>query len=1014
MPTLVPHNDPYDKEKPAAKSPEELSSAENQPAGREGAFARERDKLENLQRLAGDMQDILGKGFTAIPAGKLGAAQKIAQSLWGTKKRKNGTIAGGISGLLLTAFMVSSTFVSGPLEFVHLSQLLTESLMSQNEETSDNWMSKAFRRARGAQLQELRVGRVTAKWLGHVDKKLIAAGFTPTYTDNFRFGTGYSVDIAKAYALDPTSPMDLEVARAKLASEFGVDLNRNPDLITVSDGKVQIAAAAGEASHRTVNKFNRKLMTKVGYNRLTGGMTAWATSKRAGSVSALHPIKKIDQAILKNVDLRISKWREDRAKTIQGGDATTRTPQPNDRSSTTDANGNTVTPDDTGDKMSGVQEVNAVVADADVNKPGALTSLVNSPTFRATGITSATIGLICLANSMANSYDAMYFQEIVTPLKNIYQEWVSLGEQIKAGVAIAQTDLSWEQIGDYILLMRKKVEANGEDSTADTDTAATQRLLESVQQEEEDDLWNQPAIRQANHTPEIAGTEVPVELTNVGEKNIILEIFGNNTIKNVCEPVNSWAGQLVMTGIDIVSGPISGVISTAGSMIFGPKLITWVMGSMLGKMVDEQNAGIAMGYYAWHGGEYLSNEMLLAKGARQLEPEEKAAWNVQIAQINQERFQEKSFAKRMLDPMERRSLAGRAIHNIDPSIKTNLSNFASGFMNISKSFSALGSSLMGVKSASAAGLVTYQSGIPAYGFSLDELSDESLDIFNPDNSATVVETVNTSLANTAAGTKSPIRTLLEECSGTKINLDTEGSWAAWPASYIETGGVNPYSSSYRELGCVDGGTTTDPQTWALMRSWLGASITMEQALCNETGEANEDQSCSYVGFAGDPSGPATSTAGGAAGEAAAAAVAAGGFTWPSPGYRITSAYNAVRTFNGKTSVHRGMDIDQGDSSAAVALHDGTITQIYPTAGSCPYTMTGSCVQLSWTDATTGQRYDAYYNHQEALVSVGQQVTAGTPISRYNGTGLTTGSHLHLEMYVDGTTINPTTLIGGGP
>lgn len=1014
MPRLVPNNDPYDKEDSAPKSPEELSSAENQPAGREGAFSRERDKLDNLQRLAGDIQDIVGKGFTAVPAGKLGAAQKVVQALWGTKKRKNGTVAGGVTGLILTLTMVGGTFVSGPLEFVHLSQLLTEGLMTQNEETTDNWMSKAFRRARGASLDQLRVGHVTSKWLTSVDKKLVAAGFTPTYTENFRLGTGYDVDINKAYALNPENPMDLEVARQKLATEFGVDLNRQPNLIQIDGNKIRIAAEVGEMRHGTINKFNRTLMKRVGYSRLVGPMSAWLTSKRAGSVSALHPIKKIDQAILKNVDMRLTKWREDRAKTIQGGDATTRTPSTNDESRQYDANGKPIEDEvlaqETRDKANGVREVNEVVESTDVKKPGVLTRVIDTPAFKIGGGTTAIIGLICLANSMANTYDEMYFDGIVTPLKNIYQEWVSLGEQIKAGVALAQTDLTWEQIGDYVLLMRKKVEAKGEESTTETDTEAARRLaLQDMEEKEyEDNFWDAPPIAQANGVTAMAGTVVPAELTNVGEKNVILELFGNNTVTNVCKPVNSWVGTIVMGAIDIASGPVSGAIGLVAGMALGPKLITWVLGAMLGKMVDEQNAGIAMGYYAWHGGEYLSNEMGLMKSGRELTAQEQGEWSNHIAQLNTERFQEKSFAQRVLNPLERRSLAGRTIHNIDPSIRANLSNFASGFLNISKSFSTIGSNIFGFGSASAAGVVTYDSGIPNYGYSLSELGDDTLDVFNPDNSAAVVDVVNTAMSTSMPDIKSK----LEECTGNKIVHDSEGAWAVWAGA---EGGVNPYRASYEDLGCADGNGTTDLHTWNLLRNWIGATISMDQALCYETGD---QEACQFGGFGGEPASAnqETSETGGNP------SVASGGYTWPSPGYRITSPYNQFRPqYN---SIHHGIDIDQGGTvsnggvvpgtaTPAVALHDGTITGIYG-EGNCPYTMTGSCVQLSWIDATTGETFDAYYNHQAALVTLDQQVTAGTAISEYNHTGTTTGSHLHLEMFVNGNAVDPTKYIGSAP
>ena len=55
----------------------------------------------------------------------------------------------------------------------------------------------------------------------------------------------------------------------------------------------------------------------------------------------------------------------------------------------------------------------------------------------------------------------------------------------------------------------------------------------------------------------------------------------------------------------------------------------------------------------------------------------------------------------------------------------------------------------------------------------------------------------------------------------------------------------------------------------------------------------------------------------------------------------------------------------------------------------------------------GNGVETWYAHCKVLyASVGQQINAGDVIAAVGMTGNTTGPHLHLEIRVDGTAINP--------
>ena len=48
----------------------------------------------------------------------------------------------------------------------------------------------------------------------------------------------------------------------------------------------------------------------------------------------------------------------------------------------------------------------------------------------------------------------------------------------------------------------------------------------------------------------------------------------------------------------------------------------------------------------------------------------------------------------------------------------------------------------------------------------------------------------------------------------------------------------------------------------------------------------------------------------------------------------------------------------------------------------------------------------YYHLLESLVTVGQTVTAGQPIARVGSTGLSSGSHLHWDVRILNTPVDP--------
>ena len=132
-----------------------------------------------------------------------------------------------------------------------------------------------------------------------------------------------------------------------------------------------------------------------------------------------------------------------------------------------------------------------------------------------------------------------------------------------------------------------------------------------------------------------------------------------------------------------------------------------------------------------------------------------------------------------------------------------------------------------------------------------------------------------------------------------------------------------------------------------------------------------------------------------------------GFTWPCPGfYTISSGYESRwGTFHGALDIAGG-----NDGAAVVASRGGTVVVA---VSACPhnYGKSSSCgcgggygnYVVIQHDGT----YSTLYGHMASLtVSVGDTVSQGQTIGYVGSTGFSTGAHLHFEVRVNGSKVNP--------
>lgn len=123
----------------------------------------------------------------------------------------------------------------------------------------------------------------------------------------------------------------------------------------------------------------------------------------------------------------------------------------------------------------------------------------------------------------------------------------------------------------------------------------------------------------------------------------------------------------------------------------------------------------------------------------------------------------------------------------------------------------------------------------------------------------------------------------------------------------------------------------------------------------------------------------------------------GTFTHPCPGARVSSEFGwRDEPIAGAGNTHKGLDLAAPAGSPIYAAAAGTVSiaRYSNSAG-------------NWIVLNHGNGLQTYYMHASALyVSEGQTVSKGQNIAAVGSTGQSTGPHLHFQVMVNGTPVNP--------
>lgn len=173
-----------------------------------------------------------------------------------------------------------------------------------------------------------------------------------------------------------------------------------------------------------------------------------------------------------------------------------------------------------------------------------------------------------------------------------------------------------------------------------------------------------------------------------------------------------------------------------------------------------------------------------------------------------------------------------------------------------------------------------------------------------------------------------------------------------------------------------------------IRATLGAEVTAEHQ-----GNADSIYKLVRYGWAG------SSTGGVWSGEIGEPVLSVDGFCSPlGSGWRIrvTSEFGWRNCPYHGRELHSGLDMSAATGTPIRAALSGTVTK------SCRTNSYGNYTVIDHGNGMT----TAYAHQSERLVKVGDTVTVGQVIGLVGSTGNSTGPHLHLEVRVNGSLVNP--------
>ncbi len=711
------------------------------------------------------------------------------------------------TGLIISALgggILGGTISQGPLQFIHFSQLLQGAhLQDEGDESDDRWSRIARYIREPDKPENTRMGVLGNLMADRVEKRFNKSGVESAYTRLFGFLDGYIIDpdkLSDDFA-EANGKSDEEV-KSFFQERYGVTLESRPD------GKL-FASSVGMGYFQQ-RKLIKSVVTTSGYGRTMGAISARLMGKRAGV--DWHPIRRLDDALLKSIDQRYTEWKKRREANIQNG------------ADTSISADNKANPDDETAHESAHQVADAtteILEEASGTDAGdaAATEKLDKSLRTKLGIGAgagaiggsgllAAAGILCSMQALSANYDQVKAATVIKPLIRMGMSTVAMGDQSEDG-----KDNDLEQMGF---------------------------VAEDLYDEETDTSWNDAQSIRANSGQQPSSVTDPPEVRIDAGGNALTKLLkavpGLGAICAVEDNALVQGGGFI---ISFLGGPLTALSGAGVGAVFNsylPDIIKW----LVGQPIETFPKGAKLGSYVDYGVKYARDDIGASMGGVPLTTEESTELLQTTTNYAQAEFQSKSLAYRLFNPYDYRTLTARLIdtQQVDPN-----NTMAAIGRNLVSVIKLPGSVLSQVFFKRAHAVVTpFDYGSPIIGTSISNMNNPA--VAQPFANGTRVVT------KILKGPRGPeLIKRAEVCNGMIIH----------PEDGLITSA--PDVASFSERLAPENKCNEKSDDWLRVRFYIKDMILLESGACRE---GNAD-SCTNIGFdtgalTTDPDAPAEDAA----------------------------------------------------------------------------------------------------------------------------------------------------------
>jgi|GEM_PF-1781819 len=604
---------------------------------------------------------------TNIDPGNSSFAKRTGKFLKG-KKGRNILIGSGIAGFGIGGAMSFLSVVSGPLQLVHLSQILQKPGESSSSDSS-NRLSKLFRYTRAVKatdVGEARVGRLGSKIFGDTISKLSDVGIEFQRSAATGNPKSMTIDISKNPEFKGMSQAE---AKTAIAKKFNIPESTVARINTGSDiNGHKFGINTRDMGIKATRALSRNSLTYLENGKVVSSIRLRILADFFNVPSLFHPLKAL-QATVENKMGTAAERRateEKRAADLEKANAA------KDAAARENIKG----------KMSGWQ------------KTGTAALL-----FTAT---------MCIIRAIANDVVAVNNASIVIPSMLQASDKEAVGANIENGDVPSE-----KQVGAVVESLKDN---KGKDvwraKSLQVLAGGTNPSGEDISQDNKQAFSSDTTAANINNGFG-GGTVGGIVCSPLGQATQALVGLAL-MVSGIFDGSGSWWIKAALAGAEVYASiQATNFIEQKATAILANKALT-----------PEVFAGPIGGNLLAYGARAASNTEYISSGGIALSKQETAMQEQKLNLADQQEFQSKSYFARMFDTSDYRSATSRMADSISPSLTQNISTFIGKITGIGNLIPSLFSTLMPKVGAAE---TPYDWGFPKYGIPTSILDDPAME-----------------------------------------------------------------------------------------------------------------------------------------------------------------------------------------------------------------------------------------------------------------------------------------------